>query len=411
VIKKIVYNSGVQTISKAISLLISLAATAVLTRQLGASGYGHYALIIALINSLVALANWGTQIIGVRELAKAKNKGVIFGSLVWLRLGLGIGATAIGFILVFLLPIFGDVRILALISLPLVLGIITEASFEIVFQAFIRMEIKGGINIISTIVFLISTLIFLRSGLGVLAPILAWFIAKMVAISLSDLLSKRLIKEKISVRGSIIKNLLKESLPMGAFLIMFTSYDQAVDSMMIKNFLGSAPVGIYGFAYKIYSNLIMPAYFLSNTIFPILSKSKKAKFQQVLKLSIKLTIFGLLILVPSAILLSRPIALLVAGQDFLGAAPVLRVLSLGLIFAYFNHLTGFSLIALRRQADSLKFGLIALIWNITLNLIFIPQYGIIAAAWVTVSTEAIVSFLSLFYLLKRFKGSNGKTSI
>jgi len=402
-IKKILYNSGAQIVGKGISLLISLGATAVLTRRLGVSGYGRYALVISFINLLVALANWGTQIIGVRELAKAKNKGAVFGSLICLRLALAAGATVIGLCLILLLPLFNDVKLLAIISLPLTLGIITEVTFEVVFQTFVKMGIKSIINITSSAIFLLATLFFLRSNLGVLAPIFAWFVAKITAIFLSNLFSKGLIKEKPKPDPAVVKDLLKDSLPLGALLVLFAGYDQAVDSMMIKSFLGSSSVGIYSFAYKIYSNLVMPAYFLSNTIFPMLSKNKGPRFRKILALAAKLTILGLLVLVPSTMALSRPVTLLIAGQRFAASVPVLRTLSLALIFSSINHLTGFSLIALKRQVDSLKFGLIALIWNISLNLIFIPRYGIMAAAWITVSTEALVSLLSLSSLLKRVK--------
>lgn len=401
-IKRIIYNSSVQIFGKAVSLTLSIIVTSILARQLGATSYGQYALILALVNFLVAVANWGTQIIGVRELARAKNKGLLFGSLVVLRLALGLIAVFLGLAIILFLPLFNDInRTTILLSLFLVLAIIIETSWEIIFQTFVRMDLKTIVDIFGTTVFLMSTIFLLKFGLKVAAPIIGWLLAKAIIILSLGLIGQKIINQKIKVKKEIILRLLKESLPMGTLLILSTAYDRAVDSLIIKHFFDSAQVGFYGLAYKIYSNLVLPAYFLVNTVFPTLSQNQKRKFWPVFKLSGLLLTLGLLLLVPLTIIFSQPIIVLIGSKEFFPSIAVLKILALALIFAYFNHLTGFSLIALDRQIDSLKIGLVAILWNLILNLIFVPQKGIIAAAWITVSTEALVFFISSLILIKR----------
>ena len=399
-IKTIIYHSGIQILGKAGSLTLSIVATSILARQLGAQGYGQYTLIIALVNLLVAIGNWGTQIIGVRELARAKDKGLLFGSLMVLRLILGAVTMLLGAIIILWLPLFTDIARLALLSLFLVLTIIIETSWQIVFQAFIRMDLKTIADILGAMVFLLLTVFLLRWRLGVIAPILGWLWAKMFALFFLIFMGQKLLRSKLKFQKGVLSRLLKESLPMGTLLILFTAYDRAIDSLIIKHFLGPSQVGFYGLAYKIYGNLVLPAYFLTQTIFPVLSQNQKKKFWSTFKLGGVLLTLGLFFLIPLTIILSSPIIRLIAGQEFYPSALVLRILALGLIFAYFNHLTGFSLIALNRQTDSLKIGLVALIWNLILNLIFIPQGGIIAASWITVATEGLVSLLSSLVLIK-----------
>lgn len=399
-IKTIIYHSGIQILGKAGSLTLSIVATSILARQLGAQGYGQYTLIIALVNLLVAIGNWGTQIIGVRELARAKDKGLLFGSLMVLRLILGAVTMLLGAIIILWLPLFTDIARLALLSLFLVLTIIIETSWQIVFQAFIRMDLKTIADILGAIIFLLLTVFLLRWRLGVIAPILGWLWAKMFALFFLIFMGQKLLRSKLKFQKGVLSRLLKESLPMGTLLILFTAYDRAIDSLIIKHFLGPSQVGFYGLAYKIYGNLVLPAYFLTQTIFPVLSQNQKKKFWSTFKLGGVLLTLGLFFLIPLTIILSSPIIRLIAGQEFYPSALVLRILALGLIFAYFNHLTGFSLIALNRQTDSLKIGLVALIWNLILNLIFIPQGGIIAASWITVATEGLVSLLSSLVLIK-----------
>lgn len=398
-LKKIVTNSWAQLIGKAFSVTASLAATVLITRKLGVTDYGQYVFLVAFINLMAAFGNWGTQIIGIREIAKSKNKGVVFGSLFNLRLALGMVAILIGLVVTLSFKTFSDIRLLALISLPLILAIILESTFEIVFQAFVKMEIKTKINLVSSIIFLAVTYLLLKLEFGLLAPMAGWAAARTFSILASVSPAKRLIKEKIRTDQKIVCQLIKESLPMGALLILFSVYDQAIDSLIIKTYLGPTQVGLYGLAYKIYANLVLPAYFLSNSIFPILSKNPKKELFKLLKIGFGLSGMVLALVIPGILLFNQGIVSLIAGAEFSGSSLILKILSLALIFSYFNHLSGFSLIALNRQRDSLKIGVIALVWNLVLNISFVPRGGVIAAAWITVSTEALVAMLSFYRLM------------
>jgi len=60
-----------------------------------------------------------------------------------------------------------------------------------------------------------------------------------------------------------------------------------------------------------------------------------------------------------------------------------------MIFAYVNHLFGFTIIAKRGQKSILLIGLIALCFNIFGNMYAIPRFGINGAAVVTVYTEML----------------------
>ena len=133
-------------------------------------------------------------------------------------------------------------------------------------------------------------------------------------------------------------------------------------------------------------------------IFPILSKNPKKELFKLLKIGFGLSGLILALVIPGVLLFNQGIVSLIAGAEFSSSGLILKILSLALIFSYFNHLFGFSLIALNRQRDSLKIGVVALVWNLVLNIYFVPKGGVIAAAWITVSTEALVTVLSSYGL-------------
>lgn len=187
---------------------------------------------------------------------------------------------------------------------------------------------------------------------------------------------------------------------MGMYLLIFGAYDRAIDSMMIRRFMGVNEVAWYGLAYKIYASLQQPAYYLVSGIFPILSgnnKNKKGLFwgsAGVLIVGAMTVLVGVWIFAP--IMIS-----ILAGNGFEAAVPVLRILSIALVFSYLGHLVGFTLISRDGQRELLGLGIIVLLFNFGANLVVIPRFGIEGAAWVTAATEAISLVLMSLRLRKR----------
>ena len=76
----------------------------------------------------------------------------------------------------------------------------------------------------------------------------------------------------------------------------------------------------------------------------------------------------------------------------------LQILSLALIVSYFNHLNGYTLIALGRQWSSFIIAIVALVVNVLLNLVLIPHFSFIAAAFVTFITEGLIVGLGIIVI-------------
>ena len=140
-------------------------------------------------------------------------------------------------------------------------------------------------------------------------------------------------------------------------MILFSGYDRAVDSVLIKQIIGVTDLAYYGLAYKIYGNLIQPAYFLINSVFPLLSgktENKRKLFWQ----TTGLMFLGALIVAPMIYLLSPVIIEVLAGGEFVASIKILRILLVAMVFAYLGHLVGFTLIAKGKQKLILFIGII-----------------------------------------------------
>ena len=99
------------------------------------------------------------------------------------------------------------------------------------------------------------------------------------------------------------------------------------------------------------------------------------------------------------------IRILYTGK-FAEAAPVLKILSFALIGLALNNLTGIILNGLGFFRKNMNVTLLGLIINVILNLIFIPMYGIAAAAIITVITEYFILSGDYFYIRKYFRESD-----
>lgn len=412
-LKKPIKNTLWQILGKGGMVLIGLMTTGLLTRKLGSEAYGSYTLLISVFLLLDSLADFGTRIIGVREISqeeKTIEQNKIFNQILWLRLFMTAFAFVIGLILVLWWKGFEDIRLEAFLSLSMIWLTSLAGSLEIIYQFKMRMDLKVVMDVVFPLAFLVMILIWPGSitlafvFLGyLLARILSLIVGYRISIFnfQSCLPADRFsIFKKNQFDWKILKEIFKKSWPMGLYLIVFTSYDRAVDSMIIRNYLSLNDVGWYGLAYKIYSTLLQPAYFFVASIFPMMSSKNEDK-KKLFWSSFVLLTGGVLFLIAGIFVMAPLIIKILGGDQFEPSVLVLRVLLVAVFFSYLGHLTGFTLISQGKQKEMLRLGLVVLVFNLLANLILIPRYGIVAAAMVTGMSEALGFGLMVWVLGKR----------
>lgn len=395
--RRSIINTGWQIGSKVITTGLALMTTGILTRNLGIEGYGGFTLIASLFVLLDSLADFGVKTIGIRELAEGKKS---MGKIVQLKVILTSSSWLIGLTTILAMNSFATVRIEAVLALTMVWLTSMLGIGEIVWQKNLKMERKTVVDIIFPSLFLAGLWIW-KDGLNLITV----YGVLLGARALSLLWGWRWLKNEkefleIDWKVGKIDSLWKEVWPMGIFLLLFAAYDRVVDSLMISHFLGVGQVAIYGLAYKIYGVLIQPAYFFVNSVFPLLSAGNKEKKGIFIK-SLLILIAGMILVVGLTQVLAPYMVETLAGNGYQMSAKVLQTLILACIFSYVGHLVGFTLIASGGQKDLLKVGLVGLVFNAIMNYLLIPYYGILAAAWVTVATEAVDMGMMIFFLNRK----------
>jgi PST family polysaccharide transporter len=382
-------NTVVQILGKILMLLISLVTTGMLTRGLGVAIYGDFILITSILILFDGLADMGTRIIGVREASGQETldgKKKIWINMAILRIILAIISWVLALILACLWANLRQIREAAIFGFSMIVFTSIAGSLEIVWQTEQKMYKKVMVEVLFPVLFLI---VFYQAGtkIGLSGVMGLYLIARIVTLVLGWQQAGIKVERKM-VDSKLIKKLLISSLPMGLYLLIFSAYDRAIDSMMISKFLGQAEVAWYGLAYKIYGALLLPAYFLVSSIFPIISskESGKRRVFWISALFLMLGATGVILMVE----LGAPLVVgLLGGDQFLPTVKVLRWLIAAVIFSYFGHLIGFSLISRNGQKEMLRLGIVVLIFNFCSNLWAIPRFGMMGAAGVTIATEAL----------------------
>lgn len=410
--QKVVFNTLIQVATKVVTVIFGLLTTVLLTGYLGREGFGDYMYVLTLVVVFGALADWGTATIGVREAAKAKEKqGQLLANLFLLRLILALLAAGAMIVAAWLLPFqttnLVPVRQAIILGSGVLILLATKASLRVIFQTQLKMENLAVADISASGLTLLFSWFLVNQRLGLLPLVGALIGANLVAVLVAWFLAQKIVRFDFRWNRNLIRRLVAESLPMGAILLMFTM-DNKIDTIMLGTIKGSGAVGIYAVAYRIYDVLILGAAYLMNVLLPVFSQyaSVKKKLRRIYQQAFDLLfLMGLVVGLLNWFLAPLMVRLITQNRllEFGDAIGVLRRLSLALLLAYLNHLTGYTIVALGRQRPYFFVALVSLVFNFLTNLWIIPRFSYFGAATVTVLTEALVLVITTFFVFRLLK--------
>ncbi len=188
-----------------------------------------------------------------------------------------------------------------------------------------------------------------------------------------------------------------------AFLI-FTSFAYSRgDSLIIGYALGNSALGIYGAAYRYLDSLSLLPTALAHNLFPISSKKSGISLQHLMKITTVMTVAGIVIGM-CLYLFANILTVQLLGQDYRNALPLVEIFSLVVVLFFINSSLSTVVQSSSYVKNFLPFGVMNTFANIALNLIFVPIYGLQAAAWVMLLTEVTGTLINV-YFVKRIYGN------
>ncbi len=404
--RRVASNTAVQVAGKGVVLALGLVSIAVLTRYLGPDDYGRYTLALMYMQLFGVLADVGLFTTVVREISKDPSRTeALVGNTLTLRLLLSIGVIVLAAAVSLVLPYDREVRVaIVLAGGPLLFGMIAT-TFGAVLQSRLRMSRAVIADVAGRAVALGLAVLVAVLDLGFYPVLGAAAGGALTTLVVIWLLTRRIVSVRFRVEPVVWRGLLASALPLGLALAINAVYFRA-DTLIISLYEPFGQVGLYTLAYRVLELTLVLGTILLNTTFPLLSEAvarDESRARRMIEMSTEVFVILGVPLVAGGLVLAPEIIELAGGEEFEGAAEPLRILLAAGALAWFNGVLGYALIAKERQASALWLNLSALTFNVGLNFLLVPRYGIVAAAVVTVASELLI-LAGSYPLMKRYFG-------
>ena len=401
--RKIAYNVLVSSFSKILSTVLALVAIGLITRYLGQAGFGNYAVVLAFLSFFTAIADLGIYSTVTREISRPEaDEENIIGNIFTLRVVISLLVLFLSPLIVFFFPYLAEVKEAIIV---VALAFVFSSSYQTlngVFQKNLAMDRVAIAELLGKIIQVLFIFFAIKLNLGFIWIIFSLLLNMLVSFSLVYFLSRKYITFSFKFDYVYWKKFLKESYPLGAAAIISFIYFK-VDTILLSILKDSAEVGIYNVAYKVVENITFFPAMMAGLIFPIISKNifhDKKRFQEIANKTLKVFWLFVIPLIVGTIFLSNGIVNLIGGPGFSSSGTVLRILVFALGCIFFSNLFNVILISGNKQKKLMVIMLLAAIFNVSVNLIFIPRYSYLAAAVISVITEFFVAIATLYVAVK-----------
>ncbi len=200
------------------------------------------------------------------------------------------------------------------------------------------------------------------------------------------------------------KSLLKDAWPLIVTSISVAIY-MKIDQVMLKNMVNANAVGNYAVAVRVSELWYFIPMTIASSVFPSIISSKKdsiEKYHRRLQYLYDVMVaIAVAIAIPMTFLSDFLIQLLF-GSEYNMAGGVLALHIWAGIFVFLGVARGKWVINENYQKFTMIFMIIGALVNVLLNIFLIPEYGIMGAAWATVISQALSSWILAVFLKKTF---------
>lgn len=380
IVVKIFKQTAWQIIGKLVSSASSLIILGMVARIYQESGTGVFTLSLTYLAMFNLLSDFGFNAHILRG-AKIEWQKLLGTRIIWAIFLLIVAVGLLPF-WPFAQPEFIQAVIFG--SLAMV-GFAIFISCNLIFQKQHRYDLSMVASSVGTLVglgFFIWLSSFDLPVTFMLFPYLvSWIVISMMALFLLS----RLVKNVLPIFDlNYTISLFKDCWPIAVSLALNVVYFRA-DSFMISFYQGISQAGVYNVAYAVFQAVLVLPTFMMNAYYPLMLKSK-SEVRLVGIWLIMLAIFGTVLTVA----LAPKIINILTGAGFEGASQSLQILSLSFPAFYLSSLMMWRLVTEGKYKLMLAIYTVGLVFNLTLNFIYIPKFSYLAASWITVVAEYLI---------------------
>ena len=400
--RKYFFNTSWLFGEKLIRILSSLVVGVWVTRYLGPEDYGILGYARSFVAIFMAFSTLGLNTILVRELVKdPSRKNSLIGTSFILQT---LGSIVLMGLLIIGIYLSGNEEFVNQIIILLALATFFQ-SFNII-NLYFQSIVKSKVGVIASTIGLIISALLKVTMILLEAPLMAFVL---VILSDSIVLAFLLVYFYIKNGHSVLKwrfsksvglSLLKDSWPLILSGIVVSIY-MKIDQVMLKELVDNNAVGQYAAAVRLSEAWYFIPSAICASLFPAIVNAKKKSeelyYNRLQRLYDLMVLLSVAIALPMTFL-SDWIVQLLYGQAFNLSADVLKVHIWAGVFVFLGVSRGGWIINENLQRFTAMYLGVGMIANVILNLILIPDYGPLGAAYATLISQSVsVLFAPLLF--------------
>jgi O-antigen/teichoic acid export membrane protein len=292
-------------------------------------------------------------------------------------------------------------RFLIYVPLLFILSSLNEFFFRIQ-QGFHQYKKMAAANIIQgtvSLLLIIILLVFLRMHIQGL--ILAYVLAFTASISYQYLMIP--IKRKFNLNPRLYVKLFRFGFPLGLNNILYFAYTR-IDRLMLGAMISPMGVANYEVASRIPNKAQQLFGSFNNVFFPNLSecfaRNSVKEGEKIIDNSLRLISFATIFAALVAAIFRKEIVRLLFSERYIESAPALAIIMVSLSIAITGIILGTSLVALGQSDKPVKVNIINVTINIICNLVLIPAFGFVGAAYAALISHSVTIPIYVWFLKK-----------
>lgn len=414
----IVKNFLFQIVSRVISTGYNLFLSVLVVRTVGLPIYGDFAIVMNYIAIFIAISEFGTNsafIVKFRDKEYFKNN---FAKFLGYRFVVSLIALILCLSILFFAGYTQEIKTFILLASVLLMTDFINKSFGLAFQAFNDYSQWWLANMLAYSM-AIGYLIYLtfNNQITVVNLIIINIFVNFLIGTFLYIYYKNQFNHFIVVRPVAVKRYFNDAWPLGV-VILANFLMVSLDRVLLSFYAPDTEVGGYSLAYRLFEFLLIIPTFIMNTTYPLLLGYLSTDFEKFKKsfaqASISLALIGLGI--TGFVWTFSFLIIEIWGPDATIAKSSFNLLSLGLVIFFVTSPLSWFMVATNMYKKMMMIYMAGLIFNVFLNILFLPRFGYIAAASVTVFTEFLV-FVGLListkdiFLRRNYKYNVKKQSV
>jgi O-antigen/teichoic acid export membrane protein len=385
-------------------ILLGAGTSVLLLRHLGVEDFGRYGIVIALLGIVSAVTDAGLTAVGSRELAilPPRERPALMRNLVGLRISLTLAGVVAA---VAFAAVAGYDSVVVAGTAVAGLGVLlvnTQATLMMPLSIELRM---GAITLVETLrhaLTLAGVAVLVLAGASLLPFFGVQVAVGVVVLLLTPLLVAGVAGMRPAIDRATARELLRESLPIAAAVAMNVIYLRLL-VILVSMQTGATETGLFATSFRVFEILLGVPTLVLAVALPLLAVAgaeDRERLRYALQRLTEAAVAASLLLVLVTVVLAEPAIVLLGGEDYRDAAPILRVQAFALLGVFVSQAWTLGLLSLRRQRDVAVANGIALAVVLVLGVVLVGAYEGMGGAVAAVVTETVLALLLLGYLAR-----------